>query len=221
MAIGNHRGIKDTLTGAVRASGLFGYQPERWSVPDWSRAYGAGQLDYFRELDELSRYSIIAGYVRFFGSSVILDVGCGPGLLRRRLDDRGLTRYIGIDISSEAIDQAQQYVDLRTEFHCGDVMDMDLPTVDLVALNEVLYFAPDPTAMLDRVATSLSDDGILVTSMWRHPADRLLWRLIDDRFRPLDKVWIQNGASKLARRGWLVACHRRLSPMGGTSREGL
>jgi SAM-dependent methyltransferase len=211
VAIGDFRGVKAIVRGAVRSSGLFGYQPEHWSTADWARAYGSGQLDYFRELDDLGRYSLVAGYVRFFGSSRILDVGCGPGLLRLFLDDRALTRYVGVDLSAEAIDRAQQHADARTEFRRGDVMVMDLPKVELVVLNEVLYFAPDPTAMLDRVAALLADDGILVTSMWRHPADRLLWRLIDDRFHPLDKVWIRNEASKLARRGWSVACHRRIS----------
>ena len=225
MGSRNVRAVKDGVTRLARWSGLVPYRPERWTEQDWARAYTSGQLDYFADLDELARYSILAGYARVFGSgSRILDVGCGSGLLRQSLGDVAFTSYLGVDLSADAVEQARHRADDRTDFRVGDVMALDLPVADIVVLNEVLYFAPDPGAMLDRIRSLLADGGILVTSIWRHPADRVLWRLIDARFERLDAVLVRDEGSRLARRGWRMACYRRSAcaagePLPGKHRE--
>ena len=185
------------------------YRPESWSVARWNESYASGQLTYFADLDELARYSILIGYLRFFnGRPSILDVGCGPGLMRQRLDDKRFRQYVGIDLSAEAIRRAGSMADERTTFVCGDFTDFDGPTVDVVVLNEVLYFAASPARMLDHVGACLRAGGLLLTSIWRHPGDLSLWRLLDQRFEALDAVRVCNESSRLAPDGWRISCHR-------------
>lgn len=189
---------------------LLPYQPESWSVAKWDQSYASGQLTYFSGLDELARYSTLIGYLTFLSDKPsVLDVGCGPGLLRQRLDDELFSTYTGIDLSPEAIRRAQSLSDDRTSFVCGNFLDFAGPKVDIVVLNEVLYFAPSPPQMLDHVASLLHDGGLLLTSMWRHPGDRALWRLLDQRFEALDAVRVSNEASRLAPKGWRISCHRK------------
>jgi 2-polyprenyl-3-methyl-5-hydroxy-6-metoxy-1,4-benzoquinol methylase len=196
--------------GLAQSLGVLRYRPEQWSAVDWARAYGTGQLDYFGRIDELSRYSIIVGYLRFFGGAPsVLDVGCGTGLLRARLGDDDFSTYLGIDTSSAAIERAGHLVDDRSTYRCCDVADLERRQFDVVVLNEVLYFASSPDALLENASRLLSPEGLLLTSVWRHPGDAALWRLLDDRFELLDRVEVRNRASRLARRGWRVACHRR------------
>jgi hypothetical protein len=79
----------------------------------------------------------------------------------------------------------------------------------VVVSNEVLYYLPDPVRFLDRAREGLPPKGLLLTSMWRHGVDDYLWRLVDERFERLDMVEVRNPASRIARQGWRVACHRR------------
>jgi len=194
----------------ARALGVVGYRPERWSPADWARAYGSGQLDYFADLDELGRYSILVGYVQHFAPQPsVLDVGCGSGLLRAHLPEDAFGSYVGIDPCAEAIDRARRRADDRTTFLCCELGGLESEPFDVVVLNEVLYYAPSATALLDQVAVRLRAGGTLLTSMWRHPGDRALWQLLDRRFELVDAVELRNRSSRMAPRGWQISCHRR------------
>ncbi len=204
-----------SLPGAAirRCLGLVRHRPESWAVAEWERAYSSGQLAYFSDMDELARYSLLAGYVRYIGERPdILDIGCGEGLLRRHLDGVPIGHYTGIDLCSTAIARARGLRDGFTTFLCADVMSTELASADLIVLNEVLYFADDPTAMLERIAGLLRPDGHLLVSIWRHAGDRHLWSNLRRHFRLEDTVKIQNPSSRLARRGWRVACYGPRTP---------
>lgn len=193
---------------AQRLLRIVHYRPEQWAVSDWDRAYSSGQLAYFGDMDELARYSILTGYVRNLGwPPSIVDIGCGGGLLRRHLQGLPFASYVGIDISDVAVRRAMALADDRTKFVCGDVMTSDIPATDVIVLNEVLYFAEDPGALLGRIGTVLRPGGRLLVSMWRHPGDHLLWAQLGRRFLLEDQVDVRNPANSLARRGWRVASY--------------
>lgn len=196
---------------ALRA-GVIRYRTEPWSSEEWRRGYDSGHLDYFAGLDELPRYSLLLGYILFLGGDPeILDVGCGQGLLRARLDGLSFRRYVGIDPTEPAIERARGLEDERTRFVLGDVRDrsLSLGSFDIVVCNEVLSVSTDPVAVLDRVHELLRPGGCLLTCVWHHAGDEQLWRLVDRRFDPVDRVEASNPANPIAVRGWRVSCHRR------------
>lgn len=194
-----------------RQLGVLPYQPEERSAQEWSAAYGAGDLGYYGRLDELGRYSVIVGYVGWAhtggsgGPPSVCDVGCGTGLLRERLDGVPFSSYVGVDLSSAAISAASSREHPRSRFVVGDAAALELGRFDVVVLNEVLYYAPDAAAFLERMRTMLSPDGLLLVSMWRHPGDRTLWRTVDEAFPILDRVEVRNPGNPVNRRGWTVA----------------
>jgi 2-polyprenyl-3-methyl-5-hydroxy-6-metoxy-1,4-benzoquinol methylase len=199
-----------------RRVGVLPHQPERWSVDRWTDAYGSGQLEYYGTLDELARYSLLVGYAGFFfppgperTPPRILDVGCGTGLLRARLDGAAVGDYVGVDLSPEAIRTAERRQLPRSRFVAGDVGTLELGRFDVVVLNEMLYYIEDLSAFFDRLGQLLEPSGLLLVSMWRHPGDRSLWAAVDERFPLVDRVEARNRANELNPRGWLVSCHRR------------
>jgi 2-polyprenyl-6-hydroxyphenyl methylase/3-demethylubiquinone-9 3-methyltransferase len=204
-------------TNAARRVGILPHQPERWSADQWTDAYGAGRLEYYGTLDELARYSLLVGYVRFFfppapdgAAPRVLDVGCGTGLLRARLDGAGIGDYVGVDLSPTAVDSAERRRFPRSRFVVGDVTTVDDGRFDVVVLNEMLYYVEDVSGFLTRLGALLEPSGLLLVSMWRHPGDRSLWRQVDEHFPLVDRVEARNRGNELTPRGWIVSCHRRL-----------
>jgi 2-polyprenyl-6-hydroxyphenyl methylase/3-demethylubiquinone-9 3-methyltransferase len=189
-------------------AGALPYRPvDRATVSDWDQEYASGEIAYYGELHELGRYSVLVGYVRHLGPGVTLvDVGCGPGILRARLADVPFGRYLGVDPSEVAIEQASALADERTRLVRGELPLPDEAPFDIAVLNEVLYVVPDPPELLDRVADAVRPGGHVLTSIWRHPGDRALTRLVRERFEPLDEVEVRNLTQPRASR---VALYRR------------
>jgi SAM-dependent methyltransferase len=197
-----------------RRAGLLPYRPERWTTDRWTAAYRGGHLGYYARLDELPRYSVLAGYVGWVAETAeapprLLDVGCGTGLLRRRLDDATFSSYVGVDLSEAAVATANAAGQERSRFVVGDVTELDVgDDFDVVVLNEVLYYAADAAAFLDRIRSLTAPDGVVLVSMWRHEGDRALWRVVDRVLTPLDRVEVRNRGNEVNPRGWRVAAYR-------------
>jgi 2-polyprenyl-6-hydroxyphenyl methylase/3-demethylubiquinone-9 3-methyltransferase len=199
-----------------RRIGVLPHQPEQWSPEQWTDAYGSGQLEYYGTLDELARYSLLVGYVGFFfppapdrAAPRVLDVGCGTGLLRARLEGTGVGDYVGVDLSPAAVETASRRRLERSRFEVGDVSTLDLGRFDVVVLNEMLYYVEEVGSFLARLGSLLEPSGLLLVSMWRHPGDRSLWRTVDEHFPLVDRVEARNRGNEINPRGWIVSCHRR------------
>jgi GT2 family glycosyltransferase/SAM-dependent methyltransferase len=208
------RRVTGTTGGWGRRLGLLRYQPERRSSEEWSSQYRHGALEFYGQLDELARYSIILGYLRWWAAGpperelTVLDVGCGPGLLRERLEGVAFRAYTGIDLSDVAIEEARARAFPRSTFVVGDVSTTEVGQFDVVVLNEVLYYASDPSAQLERIKALLNPGGVAVISMWRHPGDRSIWKTVEGAFEIVDRVEVRNPANAMNARGWIVACCR-------------
>jgi 2-polyprenyl-6-hydroxyphenyl methylase/3-demethylubiquinone-9 3-methyltransferase len=181
-------------------------QADTATLQDWNSEYASGEIDHYADLDQLGRYSVLIGYVRFLGDRPsILDFGCGVGLLRERLGDVAVGRYRGIDPAREAIKRATRLQDERTSFLVAEVPPAD-KSFDEVVCNEVLYVVPDAAATLAIVHGVLRQHGHLLTSNWHHPGDQALDRLISQRFELVDGVDVRT--SRGGRPGSCVAIWR-------------
>jgi 2-polyprenyl-6-hydroxyphenyl methylase/3-demethylubiquinone-9 3-methyltransferase len=177
-----------------------------WSLSRWNEVYRIGSTDAYGDLDELARYGILAGYLSHIGGYPrVLDVGCGNGLLRSRIDPTKFSHYVGIDHAEAAIEQARIGDYERTSFLVGDLCSLEIGKFDMVICNEVLYFVPDPQAFLERLWHVLNPGGHLLVSIFRHPGDFVLWRLLEERFGLVDRVWVRNERNRIGWRGWGLA----------------
>ncbi len=181
-------------------------QGDTGTLEDWNREYSTGEIDYYDELYELGHYSVLIGYLRWFGDSLsILDLGCGVGLFRKKLEGLDFKQYVGVDPAREAIDRAKPLEDERTSFFVATEPRAG-ETFDVVVCNEVLYVVPDADAMLAVAQGALRPGGHLLTSIWRHPGDRALQRLIANRFELRDAVDVENVVRPRTSR---IACWQR------------
>jgi len=137
------------------------------SAATWDAQYAAGRWAYLGELPELARFSVLAGYLRHFKpGGAILDIGCGEGVLARRLHGGDYRRYVGVDLSATAIEAASRSAPPSTSWIAADGQSY-APTerFDAIVFNEVLYFFADPPATVARYAGALEDGGVLLLSI--------------------------------------------------------
>ncbi|VAX27367.1 hypothetical protein MNBD_NITROSPIRAE02-20, partial [hydrothermal vent metagenome] len=96
----------------------------------------------------------------------ILDVGCGEGLLGRRLLEKGASEVFGIEFSPDACEEAEKNL---TGVICGDIEEIDLPFeegyFDCLILADILEHLRDPLSALKKLRKHLSDSGVVVASI--------------------------------------------------------
>lgn len=129
--------------------------------------YEAKKWDGLSDLRELSRYSIITGFSRyFFTTPRILDLGCGEGVLQQKFTPADYSYFLGVDFSNVAIETAKKNADEKTEFVTGDLNKLQVSGLyDVIIYNESLYYLSHPKAAVAALFPHLSPGGIFIISM--------------------------------------------------------
>jgi SAM-dependent methyltransferase len=183
------------LAARVRAfEGATGRGDAPVSKEIWEEQYRQGDWEFMRRLDELARYSVIAGYLHFLepGGSV-LDVGSGEGLLADHLRPFGYSRYLGVDLSEAAIRQAADREDDHTAFAAADAESYVPPgRWNAIVFNECVYYFNDPVGSVRRYESFLEEGGVLIVSTFRsRRADVIVKRLLET-YQLLEETAITN-----------------------------
>jgi SAM-dependent methyltransferase len=101
----------------------------------------------------------------------ILDVGCGDGVLTKKIADLGC-EVVGVDSSPEFVASARG---LGLEVVETDAAAMDFgPEFDAVFSNAALHWMKDPDAVIHRVAQALRPNGRFVAEMGGHGCVRTI-----------------------------------------------
>lgn len=188
------------------------------SAASWDKEYSSGRWDYLAQLSELSRFSVLAGYLRHFkpGGS-ILDVGCGEGVLADRLGPSDFSRYEGVDLSAVAIDRATRRSRPNTAFSAADA-EVYVPTntFDTIVFNEVLYLLREPLRTVERYLTALNDRGVLMVSInTAFRGGRAILHQLKSRCVVLDETRVTHGDNR-----WSWVCTVFSDGGEGDRREG-
>jgi 2-polyprenyl-3-methyl-5-hydroxy-6-metoxy-1,4-benzoquinol methylase len=162
--------------------------------------YAHGKWDYLRGLGELGRFSILVGYCHFLKpGGRILEIGCGEGILQERLDPARYSRYVGVDVSAEAIQRAAG--NEKTTFVCADATvwqpTEEEKTFDLIVFNECLEYFDDPLAVVRRYEPALAPGGTFLVSMFTGVETARtvrIWRWLEAVYTVEDATRVTNKA---------------------------
>jgi 2-polyprenyl-3-methyl-5-hydroxy-6-metoxy-1,4-benzoquinol methylase len=179
--------------------------------------YAAGDWNYLASDSELPRFSVVAGYcARFGGEGSLLEIGCGEGLLPERLGPAGYSRYMGIDLSTVAVERARVRDLPHASFVAADASEFEPDgCFDLVVFHEVLEYMDDPGAVVRRYEQWVAPGGWFVVSQYDSPDNartRKIWRLLHRRYRRAARAVVSTGP----RLSWTIEV---LGPFGGAPAE--
>lgn len=171
------------------------------SAQTWEAQYAAGKWDFLAELSELSRFSILAGYISHLRpGAAVLDTGCGQGALLRRLPADSYSRYVGIDLSASAIAVARKQQNARSTFLAADCEDYSPEEpFDVIVFNEVLCCLHDPLGTVRRYVRFLNSDGFILVSLCTaaRGSATILWQL-RRAYDTVDQVRLAHSGRKVS-----------------------
>jgi len=133
----------------------------------WNKEFSKGRWSCLdSNPKERARHAVIGMYCQYFSpKGKILDVGCGEGTLTDFLSETQKKKYIGIDISSEAIKIANK----KRKLNFQRVQAEQFKTkneFDIIVFNEALYYLDD-IEILKKYSEFLKDKGIIIISLYR------------------------------------------------------
>lgn len=164
----------------------------------WDRQYREGAWEFLGSIGELAHYMVIAGYVHYlFKSPTILDLGCGQGRLLEYLAAFPFKSYLGIDLSSEAIQQADLRRRKNARFRVADFDTWTPPQrSSVIVFCESLNYATHPVSALLRYAGALEENGAIIVSLYQHPNHGKIWKSADKHFTSVDSTSVTNHKGK-------------------------
>ena len=156
--------------------------------------YTANKWNYLSRINELGHYSIIIGYIKYyFSNPIILDVGCGTGILFSRFDSNTYAKYVGIDISRQAINQFDKIKNNKTTLLQSDLESFrSNEKFDVIIFCESLSYSNNPQKILNKYAKYLSKKGKIIISIFEEDKTVKFWKYIPSNFQLIDATKLQN-----------------------------
>ena len=114
-------------------------------------------------------------------SDRVLDLGCGTGIVARRLRDRlgGGARITGLDASAQMIAQARALAP-EIDWQVGNAMALPSGdgSFDLVLCQQMLQFVGDRAAAAREMRRVLAPGGRLLLSTWRARSEQPMYEVV-------------------------------------------
>jgi len=112
-------------------------------------------------------------------AKMVLDVGCGSGIVTRDIARLTKGKVVGIDGSSDMINVASEvlkgYNNVELKVSPAENLPFDNDTFDIVACNLLLMWADDPQKVVDEMARVTKPGGRVLASLEPDYGGKLHW----------------------------------------------
>jgi 2-polyprenyl-6-hydroxyphenyl methylase/3-demethylubiquinone-9 3-methyltransferase len=164
----------------------------------WEKEFSAGRWDYLDSAPaERARSAIIGMLCRYYyPKGKILDVGCGLGTAVDFLNTDQKEKYLGLDVSEEAIKRAGKK---KMKFQVADFENFKSPKkFDVIIFNEVLYYMDENFAFYQAL-NILTKNGIIIVSLYQMKNkryDKKIWKAGRKFFKTAEVIEVSSKVKK-------------------------
>jgi SAM-dependent methyltransferase len=149
---------------------LLSFGPRSVKRSFWESEYKTTKWDFADHTDGDPVYTHLERYAK---NGSILDLGCGSGNTSNEIADSAYSRYLGVDISSEALAKAAKRSEQsgRASKNCfrqSDFMGFHtLERFDVVLFRESMYHVPISRIrpLLAKYSQYLKDEGVFIVRL--------------------------------------------------------
>lgn len=140
----------------------------------------------------------------------VIDIGCGPGRFAAALATHGHTA-LGIDINAAAVERTKANGGQATKVSVFDELPLEGRWATALLMDGNIGIGGDPISLLQRIASIVCEDGILIVETAAVDVDERVTVHVDDGHGPLGDAfaWARVGTQALVRlaptAGWTVA----------------
>ena len=161
----------------------------------WDKEWRSGEWTYMETIAvERSRIAVIGGvFIQMFThqNASVLDIGCGEGAISDFLTPPQQSKYVGLDISKEAIIVAKKKRGGLRKFVHANLYDFKpVHKYDAIIFSDVLYYV-EYEKVLQQYATYLNPGGIFIISIF-HQTEKLMyeniWGFARSTFKLVDEI---------------------------------
>lgn len=163
-----------------------------FSANTWDNSWTHGyDLDTSKED---ARYgALIALMQRYEDGGMLLDVGCGDGLLEQRYRKVSAAPMTAFDYSAAAIELAKARNLAGVEFLCADSRTFrPAEQFSIIVLNESLYYLEDHLGVMENLALSLTPSGVFIVSMYDTLITKRIWKSVERSYQLIHGVTVKD-----------------------------
>ncbi len=176
----------------------------------WNRQYKKGRWEYLKNNVEAPRYAKILESIKQDATAQpsVLDLGCGEGVLRLRLENETIGYFLGVDFSKVSIKTATKYNFKNSDFQVADLHYYKPPQeFDVIVFNEAFYYINDNVRakVLNRILGKLKHGGILINSIYKEGVG--CWEYFD--IPELEQLDFSKVTSKKESTYWKVGVYKK------------
>ena len=139
-----------------------------------------GSLKTLHDINE-TRISFITNHVDL-GNKIVMDMGCGGGILTESLANASPLKITGIDLEPNAIEVAKKHAQssqLKIEYLNESIEDHPLERqYDVITCLEMLEHVPVPELLLNKLCMHLKPGGSLFLSTINRTAKAYLYTIL-------------------------------------------
>jgi SAM-dependent methyltransferase len=177
----------------------------------WNRQYKQGRWEYLKNNVEAPRYAKILESIKQDATAQpsVLDLGCGEGVLRLRLENETIGYFLGVDFSKVSIKTATKYNFKNSDFQVADLHYYKPPQeFDVIVFNEAFYYINDNVRakVLNRILGKLKHGGILINSIYKEGVG--CWEYFD--IPELEQLDFSKVTSKKESTYWKVGVYKKM-----------
>ena len=177
----------------------------------WNRQYKKGLWEYLKNNVEAPRYAKILESIKQDATAQpsVLDLGCGEGVLRLRLENETIGYFLGVDFSKVSIKTATKYNFKNSDFQVADLHYYKPPQeFDVIVFNEAFYYINDNVRakVLNRILGKLKHGGILINSIYKEGVG--CWEYFD--IPELEQLDFSKVTSKKESTYWKVGVYKKM-----------